>query len=357
MYSGLGFTRTMNEPYRISDDRSRGHQMLTSIVANIFNYAVSRGLDMEQINAATGLARTDLINPETRLPEILAPTIWKLLREAYPDQALALHAASAVPLTSMGQLAQAVQYAEDLRSALQEFVKYCSVLSDQLTIELIESDSEAILQISHPIDKIDGGYGAEAGLGIITRLVRETLVAEDPLVRVEFRHQPFGSLQAYADFFKVPIRFQQSFNRLVFRRDALDLPTPKRDTYLLEYIQRNLDLLQDHWRLHGNPSQISQLYDAIARNAEVSEYSTEALAQQLNISLRALQRQARDRGFTIGQLLENAREAEARKLLSDPKLTIKAISTQLGYSDSSSFRRAFKRWTGDTPAEFRRRVI
>ncbi|MEO0985010.1 MAG: AraC family transcriptional regulator ligand-binding domain-containing protein [Cyanobacteria bacterium J06639_14] len=331
--------------------------MLTSIVANTFNYAVSRGLDMEQINAATGLTRTDLINPETRLPEILAPTIWKLLGEAHPGQALALHAASAAPLTSMGQLSQAVQYAEDLRSALQKFVKYCSVLSDQLHVELIESDAEAILQLFHPIDEIDGGYGAEAGLGIVTRLVRETLVAEDPLVRVEFRHQPFGSLQAYEDFFKVPIRFQQTHNRLVFRRDALDLPTPKQDTYLLEYIQKNLDLLQDHWRLHGNPSQISQLYDAIARNAEVSEYSAEALAQQLNMSLRALQRQARDRGFTISQLLENVREAKARHLLTNPELTIEVISAQLGYSDDRAFRRAFKRWTGHTPTEFRRGVV
>ncbi|MEO1209621.1 MAG: AraC family transcriptional regulator ligand-binding domain-containing protein [Cyanobacteria bacterium J06638_20] len=347
----------MSEENRTIDDRSHSHQMLTSIVANTFNYAVSRGLDMEQINAATGLTRTDLINPETRLPEVLAPTIWKLLGEAYPGQVLALHAASAVPLTSMGQLAQAVQYAEDLRSALQEFIKYRAVLSDQLHMELIESDSEAMLQPSHPIDEIDGGYGAEAGLGVVTRLVRETLVAEDPLVRVEFRHQPFGSLETYIDFFKVPVRFQQKDNKLVFRRDALDLPTQKRDTYLLGYIQKNLDLLQDHWRLHSNPSQVSQLYDAIARNAESSEYSAEALAQQLNMSLRALQRQARDRGFTVSQLLENAREAKAKQLLTDPKPTIEAISDQLGYSDDRAFRRAFKRWTGQTPAEFRRKLL
>ena len=346
----------MSETNRTFDARSHSHQMLTSIVANTFNYAVSRGLDMEQINAATGLTQTDLINPETRLPEVLAPTIWKLLGEAYPGQALALHAASAAPLTSMGQLAQVVQYAEDLRSALQEFVKYCSVLSDQLHAELMESDAEAILRLSHPIDEIDGGYGAEAGLSVITRLVRETLVTEDPLMRVEFRHQPFGSLPAYEDFFKVPIQFQQPHNRLVFRRDALDRPTPKRDTHLLKYIQRNLNLLQDHWRLHDSPSQISQLYDAITQNAEASEYSAAALAQQLNMSLRALQRQARDRGFTIGQLLENAREAKARQLLTDPTLKIEAISAQLGYSDDRAFRRAFKRWTGKTPAEFRRRI-
>ncbi|MEM6412223.1 MAG: AraC family transcriptional regulator ligand-binding domain-containing protein [Pseudomonadota bacterium] len=347
----------MNETNRTINDKSRSHQMLTSIVANTFNYAVSRGLDMAQINAATGLTRTDLINPETRLPEVLAPTIWKLLGEAYPGQALALHAASATPLTSMGQLAQAVKYAENLRSALQALVKYRTVVSDQLQADLIESGSEAILQSYHPIDTIDGGYGAEAGFGVLTRLVKEVLGEDDLLIRVAFVHQPFGALQDYETFFGVPVHFQQSHNALVFRRTALDLPTQRQDAYLFEYIQRNLNLLQDHWRLHDNPSKISQLYDAIARNAEVSEYSAEALAQQLNVSLRALQRQARNRGFTISQLLENARQAKARQLLTDPTLSVEAVSTQLGYSDDRAFRRAFKRWTGQSPAEFRQGVV
>lgn len=329
--------------------------MLASIVANTFNYAVSRGLDIEQINAATGLTRTDLINPETRLPEALAPTIWKLLSEAHPGQPLALHAASATPLTSMGQVAQAATYAENLRSVLQALVKYRMVISDQLQADLIEADTEAILQSHHPIDTIDGGYGAEAGFGMLTRLVKEVLGKDDLLVRIEFVHQPFGKIQDYEDFFGVPIHFQQPHNALVFHRTALDLPTQKQDAYLFEYIQRNLDLLQDHWQLHDNPSKLSQLYDAIARNAEASEYSAEALAQELNMSLRALQRQARDRGFTVSQLLENAREAKARQLLANPTLSIEAISAQLGYSDDRAFRRAFKRWTGQTPAEFRRR--
>ncbi|MGD1865784.1 MAG: AraC family transcriptional regulator, partial [Phormidesmis sp.] len=90
----------MSEPNRTFYDSSQKHKMLTSIVANTFNYAVGRGLDVEQIAAATGLQRTDLVDPETRLPEELAPTIWKLLGEAYPGQALALHAAGAAPFSA-----------------------------------------------------------------------------------------------------------------------------------------------------------------------------------------------------------------------------------------------------------------
>ncbi|MEM9272479.1 MAG: AraC family transcriptional regulator ligand-binding domain-containing protein [Cyanobacteria bacterium P01_F01_bin.143] len=346
---------TISELNDAFDDNSQRYKMLTSIVANTFNYAVGRGLDIEKISAATGLKRTDLINPESRLPEDLAAKIWKLLGEEYPDQALALHAASAAPISSLGQLALAVQYAENARSSLEALVEYRSVLSDRLTMELVESEAEAIIKVDHPVGDIDGGYGAEAGLAILHRLGNEAVGGENPLLRVNFKHQPFGSLDVYESFFGIPVYFQQPYNALVLRREALDRPTKKGDKHLFRYIQGNLDLLQDHWQLHSNTSQMSELYEIIVRNAEFLEYSAEALAQQMNISLRSLQRLTKEYGLTIRQLMDNARKAQAKRLLRDSSLSIETISNRLSYSDTRAFRRAFKRWTGKTPSEFRNR--
>lgn len=346
----------MSEQNWTFHDKLHSRQMLTSIVANTFNYAVGRGLDLQQIKTATGLTRTDLINPESRLPEELASTIWKLLGEAYPGHPLALHMASAAPFSTLGQLAQVAQYAKNLHSALQALVKYRSVLSDRLWLNLVESDSEAILQGYHPIGDMDGGYGAESVLALITRLIQETLGTNDSVVRIEFKHQPFGSIHVYENFFGVPVYFQKDHDAIVFRRETLDLPTQGKDIHLFQYIQGNLDLLQDHWRLYHHPSQISALFDAIARNTELSEYGAEALAQQMNMSLRALQRLVQEQGLTIRQLIDNAREAKARQLLTSSTLSVAAISEQLGYSDERAFRRAFQRWTDKTPTEFRRRL-
>ncbi|MEM6867103.1 MAG: AraC family transcriptional regulator ligand-binding domain-containing protein [Cyanobacteria bacterium P01_C01_bin.121] len=329
--------------------------MLTSIVANTFNYAVGRGLSIEQITDATGLRRTDLVNPETRLPEELAPTIWKLLGETYPGQSLALHAAGAAPFSALGQLAPAMEYAKDARSALEALVQYRTILSDRLSIELIESDAEARLQMHHPIDDIDGGYGAEAGMAMLTRFGKEIIGGESPLIRVNFKHPPFGAFHVYETFFDVPVFFQQPHNALVFYREALDRPTQKGDIHLFRYIKGNLELLQDHWRLHNNSPQISKLYEAITRNADSLEYSAEALAQQMNMSVRSLQRLTKEHGLTIRELLDDTRQTKAKQLLTDTTLKIGEISNQLGYSDERSFRRAFKRWTGKNPSKFRQR--
>ena len=243
-------------------DKFCGPRTCASIVANTFNYAVGRGLDARQIIAKTGLARADLIDPRTRLPEEIDPTIWKLLDNAYPGQALALHMASAAPFSFFGPLAQGVQYARDLRSALQTLVQYGPVLSDQVHTELIESDSEAIFCSDHPVDAIDGGYGAEAALALASRLLQESIGENYYLVRVEFAHRPLGLRQVYEDFFEVPVYFQQAHNALVFRQEALVLPTRRYDADLFHHVQETLGSLRhgDAWvsglkglRYRGHP--------------------------------------------------------------------------------------------------------
>ena len=336
-------------------DKYHTPQMLTSIVANIFNYAVSRGLDANKIQIITGVTRKDLINPESRLPEELAATIWKMLGDAYPQQNLSLHMASATPLSQFfGQLSQIIQYADNLRSAIETLIQYRSIISDQLHLSLVESNSEAILQAYHPIDEIDGGYGIEAGLALLKRAFENVIGMQLPLVKVCFRHKSLVLPYIYEDYFQAPVVFHQQYNGFVFQRETLDLPTVQKDNYLFQYIQKNLDILQDYWHLNYQPSHLSQLYHAIHHNAQVADYSVNGLAKQLNISVRVLQRQANENGFTIKHILDNAREAKAKQLLMDRQLNLDTISMLLGYSDDRAFRRAFKRWTGLTPAQFRR---
>ena len=185
-------------------------------------------------------------------------------------------------------------------------------------------------------------------------MVQEILGTNDFLVRVEFKHEPFGSIEGYENFFGAPVWFQQDRNALVFHRETLDLPTPGQDLHLFQYVQGNLDLLQDSWRFDPHPARISELFDTIDRNTELSEYSAQLLAQEMNMSLRALQRLAQGHGTTIRELIDRARAAKARQLLTSSTLSIAAISDRLGYSDERAFRRAFQRWTGQTPTEFRR---
>ena len=344
----------MDEQKRTFRDKFPKAQMLASFVASTVTYAMGRGVKMKKITAATGITTTDLLDPEARLPQEVMPTLWRLLSKAYPGKALTLHMASAAPLSCFGTLAYGAQYAANFREALQVLIRYRFVLSEALHLALLESPSEAIFQMHHPMDAKDGGCAAEVGAALGSRFIKEVLGFEDILVRVDFTHKPFGPIEVYEDFFNTPVKFQQKCNALVFRKEALNLPNKQPDKHLFRYIEENMELMRKRLAIPNDAPELSQVHEAIAHNAERSEYGAEALAQQMNMSLRSLQRLISGHGTTVRELLEKAREANARQLLTEARLSTEEVSFLLGYSEDRAFRRAFKRWTGKTPAQFRR---
>lgn len=340
-------------PAKSKQTSSSTAQTATFAIANIFNYAIRRGVSEQQLRAETGLVRTDLINHETCLPAELFPVIWNLVAQACPGQPVGIQNASEAPLSAIGVFPNAMKYAENLHSVLQTLVCYRSVLSNQLSMELVESDGEACLQIYHPLDVLDGGLAAEALMGLIKRSINQVMGQGDYLVRVEFAQRPYGLSRLYETFFGVPVYFRQPYNALVFRRDALARPTMHRDDDLFKYMQGNLDLLQDRWGLFDTPSPLAEVRSTITHQAEFYQYSAEEIAREMNMSLRSLQRLVSQHGSTVRQLLEQARREQAQQLLIDPTLSLETITTRLGYSNDRAFRRAFKRWTGQSPAAFR----
>jgi AraC-like DNA-binding protein len=82
-----------------------------------------------------------------------------------------------------------------------------------------------------------------------------------------------------------------------------------------------------------------------------------AVARSAGTSVRSLQRRLADANLSFSQLLEEARYDAARRLLHDPSRKVIAVSAELGYTDSANFTRAFRRWTGLSPRDFRRSAV
>ncbi|WP_428261133.1 AraC family transcriptional regulator ligand-binding domain-containing protein [Haliangium sp.] len=326
------------------------------MVASTVMFALAKGVTMERITAVTGLTRADLLDPDAQLPEQHVPAIWRLLGERYPGQALSLEMAAAAPLTFFGTLAHGVRYAHNLEVALRDLVRYRFVLSDRVRLSLDEvgRGDEVMMRMSHPTDAIDGGYGIEVGTALASRFIREIVGMPHALARVEFAHARFAPIAAYEQFFGTPVHFEQPDSGFVFHRRAMSEALPERDPSLYAFIQGHLALA--HERLVAEAAgddELARVRAAVADGAERGEYSAEALAHRLGMSLRALQRLTRAHDTSVRQLIDHAREASARELLRDRRLSVEEIAYLLGYSDDRAFRRAFKRWTGHTPARMR----
>ncbi|MCO4747079.1 MAG: AraC family transcriptional regulator ligand-binding domain-containing protein [Proteobacteria bacterium] len=324
--------------------------MAGNMVLATVAFARAHGVSTEAIETATRLSLSEISAPDARLPNDAIAQVWRLLVRAKPGRPLPLEMARATPPSYFGPLAWGVHYAPTVRDALQTFRRYQGVLSDALQMDLEESGDEARMLIAHPADAIDGGAAAHVGLALGHRFGADVLRTPNGVVRIELTEDPFGAEAAYLDFFGVPV-VRAERRALVFARSHLDEPLPTQDQALFTTILEHLQLAAKRVAL---PDALQPVRDAIAANANRGEYSAKALAKRMGVSLRVLQRRVSANGATLSALLDTARRANAEALLSDVQLSVEEVGFMLGYSEERAFRRAFKRLSGMSPAEWRR---
>lgn len=344
----------MNTPGGVSEHAKTTPKTNSDLVKYTLNYAVANGVTQEQIQRATGIDEEALFGGGRRIPERIVPRLWQLVKEAYPTGAHTVEMAQATPFSFFGALLQGLEYAPTVRKALNTAVRNCKVFSDSSHHSLTETQTEARLGFFHPMQFADNGATSEVGIALYLRWFREILGLEEPVRRIEFAHGPNFPIAVYKDFLGVEVRFKQPGNAIILAREALDHRPPLADEQLYRFNLTRLELMRARVSKATVSAEMKQIFRTVAENAASGEYTSGALATRLNTNQRSLQRQLKEQGWEMRELLDKAREANAWHLLGDPEISLPAIADALGYSDDRAFRRAFQRWSGTTPAEFRK---
>lgn len=349
-------TTAMDQTIGPLHDTTSASSVLAGPVIAAVLYALARGVPMERVTEVTGLRGADLLRLDVRLPERHMPALLRLLIETFPGRPIGLEMASTVPFAFMGVLLLSTRHATSLRECLRVVEKYRAVLSSSLMITINESELETRLEIFHPLDDDDLGCASDFTLATAVRYLRKVLGLKDALIRVELAHAPIGEPESYADFFGVDVVFAAQSNALVFRSARLDEPLPHGNRSAFRLVLAHLDRVREHeLSRRVNPS-LAPIVDAILENAENGLYEVGALARRLALTPRSLQRHVAAQGLTVRSLLDRARKSHALRLLADPQRSVGEVARVLGYAGEASFRRAFRRWTGTSPTEARRRA-
>lgn len=318
-------------------------------------FALSRGVAMPEIEDVMGISCHALMNPEGRPPEEVMPRIVGLLGQRFSGEPITLDMARAAPFSFFGGLANGARFADDLRTAIRLLVQNCTIISDQLELTFEERETDAKLISRHPLNYIDNGRSAEIGSALVVRLFSEFLGISDSIQRITFSHAPNCAVEHYVDYFGVPVDFNTDEITVAIKPEKLDLRIKHANVELFNYVQTHLSGIQKQIDAAKEPRELKVLRRAAAENARAGVFGTTSLAAAANMSMRTAQRIAAEHGTTVQGLIDQVREHRATELLRDKRNDIGSIAFLLGYSDERAFRRAFQRWTGETPSDFRKR--
>lgn len=167
---------------------------------------------------------------------------------------------------------------------------------------------------------------------------------------VEFSHY-MGDIQALEVYFGCRIRIGAKCNRLTLHRRDLDRPFVSYNEELLEILTPVLDRSLDEQQRSRSITEMVKWI--MKRSLTRGRPDIQAVAKELSMSDRTLQRRLTDENTSFKILLTKARHEQAREYLADPSLDIKEVAFLIGYEDQNSFYRAFRQWEGDTPSNWR----
>jgi len=239
-----------------------------------------------------------------------------------------------------------------LLDALSNTQRYFRVLGEGEDIEIERLGPHAILRFRETDRELRGlRHNSEYIAAIIVRACRDMTRKRISPVRVEFMHGRPNAKVAYADYLGCPVRFHAEWDALIYDDDTMSLPVIGADSALLKVLERACQKI-----LGPTPKKSDIVHDVrelVVDRLAKGTVNLDTVAAQLNMSSKTLERRLAERDTTFSAVLDDIRSGLAKRYLGDTDLRLDQIAYLTGYSEAAALVRAFKRWTGATPMQFR----
>jgi AraC-like DNA-binding protein len=253
-------------------------------------------------------------------------------------------------LHSLGLVGLLVKYSPDVGTALRGLVRHLHLHVRGAVTTLAVDNGVAILV--YDVYQPHAGASDQVGDGAVASMfnvVRELCGPEWKPVEVRFAHREPADVGPFRRYFRAPLVFNAEQNALVFSADWLTRKLPRADPEVRRLLQKQIDELEAR---HGDdfPEQVQ----SVLRTALVTGHGrADQVASLFSMHARTLNRHLNAFGTGFQQLVDESRFEIARQMLEDSEMALSQIAALLEYANASAFARAFRRWSGTTPARWR----
>lgn len=314
------------------------------------------GLDTRQILQAARVDPATLQDPDARISIEQVDVLWRTAYELSGDPNLALHAVEVLPFGAYRVVDLLASSAPTIGTALSKVSDYFPLINDVVRLPYAVGDRCVTVAVEAPSrpSAITRPY-AEYTLAAVFLRTRTATNQRYRLMRVEFTHSAPPDVGEHERIFECPVRFGADACQLVVARDVWDTPCIGTDRTLFSVLDTHARMLLDQ---HPHTVDIAdRVHGAIDAELRGGQPTLESIANRLAMSPRTLQRRLKDQGVVFNDVLDAMRFRAAKAYLAQGDIAGTEIAYLLGFAEQSSFNRAFKRWSGQTPTEYRRRGL
>jgi AraC-like DNA-binding protein len=306
-----------------------------------------------QVLELAQITPVQLTDPTTRISAAQFERISAAAMRELDDEGLGWFGRR-LPWGSYGMLARASISAPNLGVALQRWCRHHGLIADDISLSLGTSGNTATLTITENCDLQDlREFCLVSVLRNFHGLACWFIDSRIPLTGAQFPFAAPPHQDVYQVLFSAPALFRQAQAAIKFDMSYLTLPLRRDEAALRQMLKRALPLTVLQYR--RDRLLVQRVRQTLASQS-ADTHSACDLAQLLAVSPRTLHRQLKEEGSSLQSLKDEARLNTAQDLLLRSKRPIKQVAQAAGFQSEKSFMRAFKGWTGLTPAEFRRAI-
>ncbi len=316
--------------------------------------AAAQGLAIEDLCKRFGIDPKLIEDVDGRVPARTMVPLWNEVPELVGDPDFGLHLGAGLAAHGPSLLFHLVRSSRTLGEGLLRLHASWRVMNDVHPAEYNVEGSHGVLRMRTKHTAIPSPrHATEMAFAWIVEVSRR-VTGNDAIapVSMKFEHAAPPSTSEHQRIFACPVSFDAPDTELVFDRTVLDHPTAAYDPELVAILDRHLQALDK--KLPPKGEVIALVRSEAMKLLATGDATIDRIAQLTKQSPRSLQRKLAEEGATFQGVVDDLKRELALEYLKERTHSIAEIALLLGFSDQSTFHRAFVRWTGRTPGDVRR---
>ena len=319
-----------------------------SLIAKTIN---SYGLDSHAIFKREGVNLDSLKDNNARIDNVKMNNIWLQAQELSNDPYISLGLANCMEPCVLDALGISLSVSQHVYDALKRITRFSDYLNDGMNIFLNENKDGIALLFEAKTQAYEmASVNTEATCSAIFNLLKKISGKYFKVKAIHFRHAFNLDINPYEEFYNCPVYFSSKSDQIIFEhKGVLD-----ENCFSNSSLTRKVDEWLDEYLInHGNNLTSNKVKSYLLKQLQLENIEQQEVAEYLNISIRMLQRKLKEEGTSYTKLLDDCRQKMAYKFIRDENISLAQLTTILGFAEQTNFTRAFKRWSGTTPHQYR----